>query len=454
MNFNKTLFFFILIGVMSVNAEIITGRIVNSSSVALANTKIWLKGNPLAFDSTKSDGKFSLSVPSTAIDSKLLRNKGTMSFKVQSNHLDFSLNTLQHVNVELFNFQGEKIATVFKGLKEAGKNSIAIDKRLFTAAGAYVLKFSTDEIVFDTKIISSNGKLLAATCQMTCANSGLNTSAKLAETSDSLIILRMGYEIKKIPLANLLTQDIGDIRLTARQYKIDKTVAVKTNRTIEVLVPSDLKELYALPVLYLLHGGGEDHTAWRIKGTLLNTLNTFQNKDSMVAMIIVTPDAASNSGYGNYGKTGDPFYTDLTIDIKKYVESSYNVDTSRFARAISGFSMGAMQTHNLTLFYPKLFGYSYPMCGGLYKSTGFSETKMKSDIASGVIDTAAINSMKAYRLHSNPTDIAWSDTRDFDPFLTSVGVKHTSNFTTNTPGGHTYTYDNEVFRRYAVQIFK
>ncbi len=47
-----------------------------------------------------------------------------------------------------------------------------------------------------------------------------------------------------------------------------------------------------------------------------------------------------------------------------------------------------------------------------------------------------------------------TDTRDFNPFLTSVGVNHTSSFTTNTPGGHTYTYDNEAFRKYAVQIFK
>lgn len=116
--------------------------------------------------------------------------------------------------------------------------------------------------------------------------------------------------------------------------------------------------------------------------------------------------------------------------------------------------MGAMQTHNLTLFYPKLFGYSYPMCGGLCKSSGFTEVKMKSGIASGVIDTAALNSMKAYRLRSNSTDIVWTDTRDFDPCLTTVGVKHTTNFSTNTPGGHTYTYDNEVFRRYAVGIFK
>jgi predicted peptidase len=448
------MFCFISIGVMVANAETITGRIVNGSSAALSNTKIWLKGNPLIFDSTKSDGKFSLSIPSTAISSTSLQKDRTASFKVQNNQLDFSLTTLQHVTAELFNGQGEKVATVFKGMKGAGKNSITVDNRLLTVSGTYVLKFSSEEVGFNAKLISINGRLSAKDYQMAGTSQGFNVSAKMAESSDSLIILRMGYEIKKISLANLSAQDMGDIKLTSRQYKIDKTVAVKNNRTIEVIVPSDLKELYALPVLYLLHGGGEDHTAWRTKGDLLNTLNTFQNKDSMVAMIIVTPDAASNNGYGNYGKTGDQFYTDLTVDIRNYVESNYKVDTSRNARAISGFSMGAMQTHNLTLFYPKLFGYSYPMCGGLYKSFGFSEAKMKSDIASGVIDTAAINSLKAYRLHSNPTDIAWSDTRDFDPFLTSVGIRHTTNFTTNTPGGHTYTYDNEVFRRYAVQIFK
>jgi len=71
----------------------------------------------------------------------------------------------------------------------------------------------------------------------------------------------------------------------------------------------------------------------------------------MQTMIIVTPDAGGNTGYGYYGKTTDPFYTDLTVDIRKHVESKYKADTSRFGHAISGFSMGAMQTHNLTLFY-------------------------------------------------------------------------------------------------------
>ncbi len=174
----------------------------------------------------------------------------------------------------------------------------------------------------------------------------------------------------------------------------------------------------------------------------------------MQAMIIVTPDAASNSRYGDYGKGGDPFYTDLTVDIRNYIESHYKADTSRFARAISGFSMGAMQTHNLTLFYPELFGYSYPICGGLYRCAGFTEAKLKADVANGTIDTTLVHSMKAYRLHSNETDIAWTDTRDFEKFLGTVKIKHTYDFTSYSIGGHTFSYCNAVFQNYADEIFK
>lgn len=91
---------------------------------------------------------------------------------------------------------------------------------------------------------------------------------------------------------------------------------------------------------------------------------------------------------------------------------------------------------------------------GLYKSAGFSEVTMKADIASGAIDTAAVHTMKAYKLHSNETDIAWTDTRDFEKFLGSCSIKHTFDFTSYSIGGHTFSYCNAVFQQYAVEIFK
>ncbi len=122
---------------------------------------------------------------------------------------------------------------------------------------------------------------------------------------------------------------------------------------------------------------------------------------TMQVMIIVTPDADGNNGYGNYGKGADPFYTDLTVDIRKYVESHY-----------------------------------------------------KADVASGAIDTSRVHQLKAYKLHSNETDIAWTDTRDFDKYLGTLKIRHTYDFTSYSEGGHTFSYCNAVFQNYSDEIFK
>jgi len=79
---------------------------------------------------------------------------------------------------------------------------------------------------------------------------------------------------------------------------------------------------------------------------------------------------------------------------------------------------------------------------------------MKIDLANGAIDTTRVHSLKAYRLHSNETDIAWTDTRDFEKFLSTVKVKHTYDFTSYSVGGHTFSYCTAVFQNYADEIFK
>lgn len=431
----------------------ITGCVINSTSKGLANAKVWLKANPSISDSTDTEGNFSLELPITKVITNQSPLQYPASFKILNNRIIFSIPNPQSIMLELFDIKGKRVAVLFRGKAGPKMNTIELfNTTAQLASGIYLLKCTGDNFNTVIRLENIDGRFLVSSSKQTVQNKFL----KIADASapDSLIVLRMGYEIKKIALANTESQKVPAVTLNPRSYRLEATTAVKQNRTIEVILPSDYKDLYALPVLYLLHGGGEDHTAWRTKGTLLNTLNSFQDKEKMQAMIIVTPDAASNSGYGNYGKEGDEFYTDLTVDIRKYVESHYKVDTTRFARAISGFSMGAMQTHNLTLFYPELFGYSYPICGGLNRSTGYSESKLNADIVNRTIDTSLVHSLKAYRLHSNETDIAWSDTRDFEKYLVTVNIKHTYDFTSYSIGGHTFSYCNSVFQSYADEIFK
>jgi pimeloyl-ACP methyl ester carboxylesterase len=438
--------------------DTISGRVViNGTTTPLANVRVWLKNAPAIWDSTGTDGRFYLITPSTAVAPRYASGREARSFTVQNNRLEFSLAAPQKISCGLYTVQGSRAAAVFEGMGVQGKNSVALGRIASSlASGVYVLKITGSDIAGQALLAIAGGRMFAdPPSGAVQTRTGGAVTAKLAVT-DSLIVLRMGYEIKKRLLSNVTTVNVGDVPLVGRTYRLGATVTVKTGRTIEVIMPSDYTELYSLPVLYLLHGGGEDHTAWRVKGLLIDTLNRFLKKDSMAAMIIVTPDAASRTNYGNYGKTGDVFYTDLTVDIRNYMESHYKVDTSRFARAISGFSMGAMQTHNLTLFYPKLFGYAFSICGGLYTCSGFSETRMRADIADGTIDTSAVNSMRRYRLYSNPTDIAYTngDTPYFEMFLGTVGIRHTYDFTSYSIGGHTYSYCNVVFQKYAVMIFK
>lgn len=436
--------------------EAITGRVVDGSSKVLDSARVWLKSNPSVVDSTGSDGIFNLPLASTSISRQHI-TAGNSAFRVKNGQPVISLSRPQQVQIRLYTIKGELAAVASDGILPAGESIVPVKKYMRSMTpGHYILSCKSHDLSFESRVLYTDRMCFSDDHASIVNRNHIRTGKKAAEV-DTLVVLRMGYAIRKIPMPEVVAKDVGQIQLSMRTYRVATTTTVKS-RTIEVVLPSDYDELYKLPVLYLLHGGGEDNTAWRIKGQLIDALNgrDFPQRDKMQAMIIVTPSAASDNGYGNYGKTGDKFYTDLTVDIKNYIESNYKVDTTRNARAISGFSMGAMQTHNLTLFYPYLFGYSCSISGGLNLSNGYSEDKMKEDIASGIIDTAMINSMKLYRLHSNPTDAAYTngDTPSFERFLTSVGIKHTYDYTSYSIGGHTFSYCNGVFRNYSGMLFK
>jgi enterochelin esterase-like enzyme len=432
--------------------DAITGRVVNSSSVALAGAKVWLKTNPAISDSTGADGKFSLSRSSSVVAPMFTPDRDAQSFCLHNGRLEFSLTTPQHIAVALFDAGGKKVVMITKGMKDQGRHSIALGQATRSlASGAYLLRFVSNEIVFEIRLVIAGGCVFT-NFRTSMARKGYNAKAQLS--ADSLIVLRMGYEIKKMALANVAARDVGDVSLTPRTYKKETTVTVKTGRNIEVILPSDYNELYLLPVLYLLHGGGTDETTWRVYGYIIDTLNKFADKENMQPMIIITPNAGGSTGYGYYGKTADPFYTDLTVDIKKYVESHYKVDTSRYSRAISGLSMGSMQTWNLTLFYPTLWGYSFPMSAGLLKNGGFTVAKLKADVSSGLIDVAAVNQLKIFKIFSNPTDIAFGDTDTTCMLAKDLGITLITDFTTKTSGGHTFPFWNEVVKKYAPTLFK
>jgi enterochelin esterase-like enzyme len=97
------------------------------------------------------------------------------------------------------------------------------------------------------------------------------------------------------------------------------------------------------PVLYILHGGGEDETGWARQGkTDLIMDNLFAEKKA-IPMIIVMPDA--NMGVSPFDESSlKVFQSELTEIIIPLVEKNYRVKKDAANRALAGLSMGGIHT--------------------------------------------------------------------------------------------------------------
>lgn len=123
------------------------------------------------------------------------------------------------------------------------------------------------------------------------------------------------------------------------------------------------------PVLYLLHGAGDDHTGWVQFGEILHIADKAILEGSATEMIVVMPDADTGQrGYFN-SIQGDWRYEDFFFqELIPYVEKEYRIKSEKRYRAIAGLSMGGGGSFVYALRHPELFSSACPLsayCGPL-----------------------------------------------------------------------------------------
>ena len=147
--------------------------------------------------------------------------------------------------------------------------------------------------------------------------------------------------------------DIPHGALAVRTYK-SKTLG--TTRTMRVWTPAGYdNSKKKLPVLYLIHGGGDNDSAWPTVGCAGNILDNLLAEGKMVPMIVVMPDGSCDVS---------AFEKDLMTDIIPFIESNYRVYTDKDHRAVSGLSMGGIETLEIIFANPDKFGYVWCLSGG------------------------------------------------------------------------------------------
>ncbi len=116
------------------------------------------------------------------------------------------------------------------------------------------------------------------------------------------------------------------------------------------------------PVLYLLHGAGDDQTGWVQFGEVLRITDNAIKDGTATPMIIVMPDAdTGRRGYFN-SIDGEWRYEDFFFEeLMPHVEKTYRIKAEKRYRAVAGLSMGGGGSFMYALHRPELFSSACPL---------------------------------------------------------------------------------------------
>jgi len=234
---------------------------------------------------------------------------------------------------------------------------------------------------------------------------------------------------------------------------------LQSERKFAIYLPPDYESSQrSYPVLYLLHGAGDDQTGWVQFGEVLHIADQCIRQGTATPMIIVMPDAnTGRRGYFNDMK-GEWRYEDFFFEeLMPYVEQTFRIKKEKRYRAVAGLSMGGEGTFVYALRHPELFSSACPLSA----ATGpLSMDDMKNYLQRrGIADASPAEMEAYYKRHSvlelisaMPNDqkraVRWYiDCGDDDFLYEGNSLVHIAMRKKEIPhefrirdGGHTWTY--------------
>ena len=136
-----------------------------------------------------------------------------------------------------------------------------------------------------------------------------------------------------------------------------------SERKYAVYLPPDYgSSERSYPVLYLLHGGGDDQTGWVQFGEVLHIADKAIHEGKATPMVIIMPDAQTGRrGYFN-DVTNAWRYEDFFFEeLMPHVEEKFRIKSEKRYRAVAGLSMGGGGSFMYALHRPDLFSSAAPL---------------------------------------------------------------------------------------------
>lgn len=151
----------------------------------------------------------------------------------------------------------------------------------------------------------------------------------------------------------------GEIRIEKYQSAL-----TASERTAWVYLPPQYRTEpdRSFPVLYLMHGAGEDETGWGTQGMLGNIMDNLIAEKECVPMIIVMEHAVATLADADPSARPNlfdftAFEKVMTEEVVPTFDTRFRTLTDRDNRAICGLSLGGFQSYKIGLDHPELFGW-------------------------------------------------------------------------------------------------
>ena len=230
--------------------------------------------------------------------------------------------------------------------------------------------------------------------------------APLSAEQSSLLTVGQGY-IKDVPHGAV-----------AQRFYFSKPLGEM--RRMHVWTPAGYeKSKDKLPVLYLIHGGGDNDASWPGVGAAGWILDNLLAEGKIVPMVVVMP----NGTITNVPNEVPPFAEDMVTSIIPFIEANYNVKTDADNRAMAGLSMGGMETIETAFNHPELFRYVWVLSAsfapGQDPAAESARLKVKENVAK-------MNKQfkRMVFTQGGPTDIAYQNCQNTRAQLDKDGLKY------------------------------
>ena len=196
------------------------------------------------------------------------------------------------------------------------------------------------------------------------------------------------------------------------------------------------------PVLYILHGGGEDERGWASQGKTDLILDNLIAEKKAKQMLVVMPDG--NMPMAAFNENGlKMFERELKESIIPFVEKNYRASTGAQNRALAGLSMGGIQTLYAGVQNTDMFAYL-----GVF-SSGWIQAR-QTEIADGQyafmksnVDNINGNLKQFWISMGGKEDIAYENCKVMMSKFDEMGIKYSYR---DYPGGHTWpVWRNDLY---------